>query len=111
LHPVQTSNVAAPKVAVAILTPAVFKQSVPDVVTGTGTFYAEGDATVVDFDAAAGTIQTYEGRTFAIGMATRPGNAISWEDYRANVHYRCDQSGNCTLARKGVVVRDAKLEL
>jgi hypothetical protein len=111
LHPVEAPKVDAPMVAAVNPAPAILKQSTPIPVTRTASFYSEGDATVVNFDASAGKIETYEGRTFAIGLATQPGNATSWEDYRANVHYRCDQFGNCTLARKGVVVRDAKLEL
>jgi len=71
------------------------------------TFVVEGDVTVVDYDASLGTIETHEGKTFVIGRTA----AESWQDYRANVHYRCDQSGTCTLMRAGLVVPNARLSL
>jgi hypothetical protein len=72
-------------------------------------FYVEGDATVADFDSASGMIQTDEGKTFLIGMPAGVNNAGPWQDYHRNVHYRCDQSGNCTISGAGVVVPNAKL--
>jgi hypothetical protein len=72
-------------------------------------FYSEGDATVVGYSAADGTIQTDDGRTFVIGNTVSASNAISWQDYRSNVHYRCDQNGNCALVRTGVIALNAKL--
>ncbi len=73
------------------------------------TFYSEGDATVVSYDAAGDTITTDDGRTFAIGTTVSASNAVSWQDYRSNVHYRCDQNGNCSLVRTGVIALNAKL--
>jgi hypothetical protein len=72
-------------------------------------FYSEGDATVVGYNAADGTIQTDDGRSFAIGDTVSASNAITWQDYRSNVHYRCDQNGNCSLVRTGVIALNAKL--
>ncbi|MGA7341181.1 MAG: hypothetical protein WBE72_13860 [Terracidiphilus sp.] len=73
-------------------------------------FYSEGDATVADYSAAGGgTIVTDDGRTFLIGAAVTASNAAPWEQYRANVHYRCDQNGNCMLVRTGAVALNAKL--
>lgn len=72
-------------------------------------FYSEGDATVVSYDAAGDTITTDDGRTFVIGATVSVSHALSWQDYRANVHYRCDQSGNCSLVRTGVIALNAKL--
>jgi hypothetical protein len=74
-------------------------------------FVIEGDVTVVDFDASAGTIETHEGKRFVIGTKMAQNNAIPWEDYRSNLHYRCDQAGSCTLMRAGVVVPNARLSL
>jgi hypothetical protein len=72
-------------------------------------FYSEGDATVVSYNAADGTIQTDDGRTFVIGETVSASNAVSWQDYRSNVHYRCDQNGHCSLVRTGVIALNAKL--
>lgn len=73
------------------------------------TLYTEGVLTVSDYSASTGTIQTSDGRTFALGTTVAAGNAISWESYRSDVHYRCDQNGSCVLMRAGVVAPDAKL--
>jgi hypothetical protein len=75
----------------------------------TASFFMEGDATVADFDSSSGTIQTDEGKSFLIGMPAGVGNGAPWQDYHRNVHYRCDQSGNCTISGAGVVVPNAKL--
>jgi hypothetical protein len=72
-------------------------------------FYMDGDATVADFDSSSGMIQTDEGKTFLIGMPAGVNSAGPWQDYHRNVHYRCDQSGNCTISGAGVVVPNAKL--
>jgi hypothetical protein len=72
-------------------------------------FSSEGDATVSDYDASTGRIETYEGRTFVINASAGTGGSTSWQDYQGNLHYRCDQNGSCTLARSGVVVPNAKL--
>jgi hypothetical protein len=72
-------------------------------------FYSEGDATVVGYNAADGTIQTDDGRTFVVGETVSASNAITWQDFRSNVHYRCDQNGNCSLVRTGVIALNAKL--
>jgi hypothetical protein len=73
------------------------------------TFYSEGDATVVSYDATGDTITTDDGRTFAIGNTVSSSSAVSWQDYRSNVHYRCDQNNNCSLVRTGVIALNAKL--
>jgi hypothetical protein len=72
-------------------------------------FSMEGDVTVADYDASAGMIETHEGKTFVIDTTVGESNATSWQDYHANVHYRCDQTGNCTIMRTGAVVVNAKL--
>jgi hypothetical protein len=75
----------------------------------TVSFFMEGDATVADFDSSSGMIQTDEGKSFLIGMPAGVANGGPWQDYHRNVHYRCDQSGNCTISGAGVVVPHAKL--
>ncbi len=72
-------------------------------------FYSEGDATVVGYDAPSDTITTDDGRTFVIGTTVSSSSAVSWQDYRSNVHYRCDQNNNCSLVRTGVIALNAKL--
>jgi hypothetical protein len=71
--------------------------------------YTEGDFTVADYDAKVGTIQSSDGRTFVVGITIAASNASSWGDYRSNVHYRCSQTGSCTLSGPGVVAPNARL--
>ncbi len=71
--------------------------------------YTEGDLTVADYSATTKTIQTIDGKTFVLGTTVAAGNATSWETYRSDVHYRCDQNGSCVLMRAGVVAPDARL--
>jgi hypothetical protein len=61
----------------------------------------QGDLTVASFDAASGTIETYEGETYTLASAASGGSSIPWQDYPFNVHYRCDEAGNCTLFHGG----------
>jgi len=74
-------------------------------------FMIEGDVTVADYDATAGTIETHEGKTFSISAAAGNGSVAAWQDSSVNVHYRCDQGGNCTLFHGGVVVPNARLTI
>jgi hypothetical protein len=71
--------------------------------------YSEGDLTVADYDATAGTILASDGRTFALGTTVGVDDASSWQDYRSNVHYKCGQNGSCMLTRHGAVAPNAKL--
>jgi hypothetical protein len=68
----------------------------------------QGDATVAGFDAGTGTIETHEGQTFVLDQPAGENSAIHWPDFPFNVHYRCDQSGGCTLAHGGATA-SAKL--
>ncbi len=72
-------------------------------------FFSEGDVTVADFNAITGTIESYEGRTFVIGASAAASAAASLEDSGSSIHYRCDQSGNCTLMRAGLIMQNVKL--
>lgn len=72
-------------------------------------FFSEGDLTVADYDASTGTIESSDGRTFHVGPTVAMNNATSWDDYRSDVHYRCDQSGSCTLIRPGAIASNATL--
>jgi hypothetical protein len=73
------------------------------------TFFSEGDATVADFDASMGKIETYEGRTFVLGATAVASAPESLQDSGSSVHYRCDQSGSCTLSRAGQVMQNVRL--
>lgn len=61
----------------------------------------QGDATVASYDVATGIIETYEGSSFVLDNAASQNGAIPFEDFPFNVHYRCDQSNNCTIIRHG----------
>jgi len=71
--------------------------------------YVEGDFTVANYDSSVGTIETSDGRKFVLGTTVRMSSASSWNEYRANVHYRCGDNGSCTLTRAGTVTPDARL--
>ena len=71
--------------------------------------YTEGVLTVSDYSESTRTIQTSDGKAFVLGTTIAAGNATSWETYRSDVHYRCDQNGSCVLMRAGVVAPDARL--
>lgn len=61
----------------------------------------EGDVTIANFDTATGTIQTYEGETYVLDRTTVASNSIPWQKFPFNIHYRCDQAGDCTLKHGG----------
>lgn len=64
----------------------------------------QGDVTIASFDSATGTIQTYEGETYLIAKNDASKNPIVFTDYPFDVHYRCDEVGNCTLSHAGASV-------
>lgn len=94
--------------AAASLPPA-FQQVRLDDAAELFSFTIEGEVTETNYDASERTIRTYEGKTFVIDMTVGETDAIPWQDYRANVHYRCNQAGDCTLTRAGVVAPNAKM--
>jgi hypothetical protein len=61
----------------------------------------EGDVRVANYDAGSGTIETYERQTYVLNPKAGASGTIPWQDFPINVHYRCDQPGNCTLYRRG----------
>ncbi len=71
-------------------------------------FTVEGTMTVSNYDSPAATIETYEGESFTLDKPANDTTAVSWLEYPADVHYRCDQSGNCTLIHAGVVENNAR---
>lgn len=88
--------------------PAVEPDTLDDQVAAAANFFSEGDAAVVDYDSTLDTILTDDGKSFVIGPTVAMSSAASWNDYRSNVHYRCDQGGKCTLTRNGVVALSAR---
>jgi len=73
------------------------------------TFFSEGDATIADFNAAMGTIETYEGKTFMIGTTAAALATGSLQDSGLSIHYRCDQGGTCTLTQAGQIMQNVRL--
>ncbi|MGC9222679.1 MAG: hypothetical protein ACP5E2_02065 [Terracidiphilus sp.] len=71
--------------------------------------FVEGDFTVASYDASHGTIETNDGRTFAVGMTVVAGSASTWDDSGSNVHYRCNPTGVCTLSGSGIFAPNARL--
>jgi hypothetical protein len=71
-------------------------------------FTVEGDVSLANFDALSKTIDTYEGESFALNQAPSGSSDIAWQDNVPNIHYRCDQSGNCDLVRAGQAFLNSK---
>jgi len=61
-------------------------------------FQIEGDDEIVDFDAAQKSLETSAGKTFFVSETLVASNVAGWLDEQANVHYRCDETSNCTLS-------------
>jgi len=59
----------------------------------------EGDVTIAGYEPNSGTIQTYEGSTYILAKNAPGTGSINWQNYPFNVHYRCDEIGDCTLIR------------
>lgn len=95
----------------AAAVPVSSQVAYPQVAVIAPVFMIEGDATVADFDANTGMVETRDGKSFSIGASVTATNVNSWQDYFGHVHYRCDPGGNCTLTRVGVVVPNAKLAI
>jgi hypothetical protein len=94
----------SPVIAAAAALPAVVETGTPNYA-----FFSEGDATVADFDASQGRIETYDGRTFVLSDSTTAAAGTSLQDSGSSVHYRCNQSGSCTLMQAGLVMQNVRL--
>lgn len=99
----------SPRAHAAVTLPPARVAAKPSFSAAPFTFMIEGDLTFANFDASAGTLETNEGKTFLLGRATGESIAAPSQDVPANVHYRCDQTGNCTLIHAGVVFLNVKL--
>lgn len=105
---VQAETAPPPSAPIVAFTPAPSDAASIDSSFKAPLLYREGDATVVNYDATGNTIETDDGTTFAVGPTVSESNATPWGEYHANVHYRCDQNGNCTLSRTGVIALNAR---
>jgi len=104
-EPAQNEPDAAEQTAPTALNSAQWSLDTP----APASLYTEGDLTVSDYNASTRTLQTSDGKSFVLGTTVAAGNAASWDTYRSDLHYRCDQSGSCVLMRAGVVAPDARL--
>jgi hypothetical protein len=65
-------------------------------------FTIEGDDSIVEFDVAQGVIATRGRKTFFIDKAAGAAADSAWQDFPVSIHYRCDQSSNCSLMHSGL---------
>jgi hypothetical protein len=72
-------------------------------------FFIEGDDSIVEFDAASGTIETRGRKTFAIDRSGAEAAVLKGSDLPLRIHYRCDQTGNCALTSQGAGVLHTRL--
>jgi hypothetical protein len=72
-------------------------------------FQVEGDDEIVDVNASQHSIQTTAGKTFLVReqLAAADGDGVL--DELANIHYRCNQSADCTLSLSDATVLHATL--
>lgn len=98
---------------IATLSPVTAAAPAPQAVAETAakdyTFFSEGDVTVADFDASTGRLESYDGRVFVLDTTDVASAGPSLEDSGSSVHYRCDQSGSCTLFRAGQILQNVRL--
>jgi len=88
--------------------PAELPKHVPAPAPLRFSFFVEGSVSVANYDASTGVVDTYEGESFAVDRMTKESRTISWLEYPADVHYRCDQSWNCTLFHAGILIVNAR---
>ncbi|MGA2050316.1 MAG: hypothetical protein ABSG96_21655 [Terracidiphilus sp.] len=73
-------------------------------------FAIEGDDELVGYDPSKGVLQTSARKTFLVNATTVNGNSHGWQDWPANIHYKCDLNASCTLTRSGASVLYAQLK-
>jgi hypothetical protein len=64
-------------------------------------FSIEGDDAIVEFDVSRGVIETSGRKTFFVDKTSMGRADPVWQEYPVNIHFRCDQSTNCTLMHAG----------
>jgi hypothetical protein len=106
LHVQQKATVADALPAAELPLKPIAKLSLKPVAPVTlSEFTVEGEDKIATYNASAGTIDTYEGESFAVDKAT---SASIGDEVASNVHYRCDQFWNCSLILDGQIVPNAK---
>ena len=73
-------------------------------------FAIEGDDELVGYDPSKGVLQTSARKTFLVNATTVGGSSYGWQDWPANIHYKCDLNSSCTLTRRGASVLYAQLK-
>jgi hypothetical protein len=73
-------------------------------------FSIEGDDAIVEFDINRGVIETSGRKTFFANKTIMGSAEPVWQDYPVNIHFRCDQSSNCTLMHAGAGALRVKLK-
>ena len=65
---------------------------------------------MVGFDQSKGIIQTNARKTFLVAVASIGANSSAWQQWPANIHYKCDLNASCMLTRRGATVLHAQAE-
>jgi hypothetical protein len=73
-------------------------------------FAIEGDDELVGYDTSKGVIQTSARKTFLVTVTSVGGTSSAWQEWPANIHYKCDLNSSCTLTRRGGAVLYAQLK-
>ncbi|MGD0681395.1 MAG: hypothetical protein ABR990_05020 [Terracidiphilus sp.] len=73
-------------------------------------FSTEGDDAIVEFDVSRGVIVTSGRKTFFLDKTSMGSTSPVWQDYPVSIHFRCDQSTNCTLMHAGAGALRARLK-
>ena len=73
-------------------------------------FAIEGDDELVGYDQSKGVIQTSARKTFLVAVTGAGSNSSAWQEWPANIHYKCDLNASCALTRKGATVLYAQLK-
>jgi hypothetical protein len=73
-------------------------------------FSIEGDDAIVEFDINRGVIVTSGRKTFFLDKTSMGRADPVWQEYPVNIHFRCDQSTNCTLMHSGAGALHVKLK-
>jgi hypothetical protein len=72
--------------------------------------YIEGDDAIMWIDAANGIIETRDGKALVLEKTDTIAAALKGRDFPIPIHYRCDQTGNCSFAGVGTGVHHARLK-
>jgi len=74
------------------------------------TFLMAGDDSIVEYDTAAGSIETRTGKIFSIDKTGTAARVIAGYDLPVRIHYSCDQNAACTLTQGSSMAVHAHLD-